>query len=170
MNPLVVETKRSTVDLAQAKTSDSFPQTCDKAPIVGQRHPAVSGAIPTNTLPLGERSATLVVFANWRIQTKWGCTGIDGFAYNLSRRPIYIQSASIKITDLKTQVQRTEDILIQERIQPADRFLIRHWIDDLIPVDAVVRVDDLKLGEFEWLGETQRERQPMIDGFVNHLG
>lgn len=145
MNPLVVETKRSTIIPAQVKTSDSFTQTTDKAPTVGQRHPAASGAITTDTSPLVERSATPVVFANWRIQRSWGCTGIDGFAYNLSRKPIYIESASIQITDLKTQVQRTENILIQEKIQPADRLLIRHWIDDLIPVDAVVRVDDLNL-------------------------
>lgn len=157
MNPLVVEPKRSTDTLAQVKTSDSFTRTTDKASIVGQRHPTASGTITTDISPLGEISATPVVFANWRIQMNWGCTGIDGFAYNLSRKPIYIQSASIQITDLKTQVQRTENILIQERIQPADRLLIRHWIDDLIPVDAVVRVGDLELGEFEGPGETQRE-------------
>ncbi|HEY9751893.1 MAG TPA: hypothetical protein V6C46_03010 [Coleofasciculaceae cyanobacterium] len=157
MNPLVVETQRSPGILAQVKTSDSFTQTCDKALTVGQRYPAALGAITTDTSPLGGRSSSPIVFANWRIQTNWGCTGIDGFAYNLSRKPIYIQSVSIKITDLKTQVQRTEDILIQKRIQPADRLLIRHWADDLIPVDAVVRVDNLTLGEFEWLVETQWE-------------
>jgi hypothetical protein len=92
--------------------------------------------------------ATPIVFANWSIQASWSGTSIDGFAYNLSRKILYIESAWVTIShsfDLQKRVLRTKEILIQKNIQPADRLLVQHWFDDLISTNAVIQVDYLLL-------------------------